>query len=219
MSWASSITVNNLRALKGNDDNCYDDELGAYISALVTDIEYLTGLDFNFPSGTQTATFTNTKRKNQFVMAGSILQIGAWQTVSLVERSYIQTTPDWRELTEYNDYTLESPVIQGFTPITEIYFLYERVEEREQIKVIGTMGFSANIPDDLLYVMAEMVDAYYQKLASGTGAYDITSEKSLTRSITYQLNGLTSLKLYTPARIPEFLAIINKYNVKLNYPF
>jgi len=216
MAW--EIKANDLRAVKGNDDACYDDELNAYISAIITDIEYLTGLDFDFPAGTQTVTFKNTKRKNQFVLDGVILQIGAWQTVTQVERGYI-SSPTYSVLTENSDYSLETPRIQGYTPITELYFLCSHIRENETIRVTGTQGFSATIPPDLLYVMAEMTDAYFQNLSNGTGAYTVQSERSLTRSVTYRDNDLTSLKLFTPTRIPEFLTIINKYNIKKQYPF
>jgi len=216
MAW--EIKANDLRAIKGNEDSCFDTELNAYISAIITDIEYITGLDFDFPSGTQTVVFKNTKRKNQFVLDGVILQIGAWQTVTQVERGYI-SNPQYSLLVEDSDYSLEIPRIQGYTPITELYFICSHIRELETIRVTGTQGFNATIPPDLLYVMAEMADAYFQSLSNGTGAYTVQSERSLTRSVTYRDNDLTSLKLFTPTRIPEFLAIIEKYNVKKQYPF
>lgn len=216
MSW--DIKANLLRSIKGNEDSCFDTELNAYISAIITDIEYVTGLDFDFPSGTSTVTFKNTKRKQQFVLDGTILQLGAWQTITQVERGYI-SSPTYSTLVEDSDYSLETPRIQGYTPITELYFLCSPILSNETIRVTGTQGFSNEIPSDLLYVMAEMVDAYFQNLSNGTGAYTVQSERSLTRSVTYRENDLTSLKLYTPTRIPEFLAIIKKYTIKKNYPF
>lgn len=216
MAW--EIKANDLRVIKGNEDSCYDTELNTYISAIITDIEYLTGLDFDFPSGIQTVTYKNTKRKQQFVLDGTILQTGAWQTITQVERGYISSST-YSVLTEDSDYSLETPRIQGYTPITELYFLCSPIKELETIRITGTQGFSADIPPDLLYVIAEMVDAYFQSLSNGTGAYTVQSERSLTRSVTYRDNDLTSLKLFTPTRISEFLAIIIKYNVKKNYPF
>jgi hypothetical protein len=216
MAW--SIKANDLRALKGNEDACFDTELNYYIDSLITDIEYLTGFDFDFPAGSQTVLFKNTKRKNEFVLDGTILQLGAWQTVTLVEKGYI-SSPTYSTLVENSDYTLEVHSTQGYTPITELYFICSPVRELETIRITGTQGFSADIPPDLLYVMSEMVDAYFQNLSNGTGAYTVQSERSLTRSVTYKDSDLTSLKLFTPTRIPEFLTIINKYNVKKHYPF
>lgn len=219
MAWTNSITPKALREIKGNLDSCYDEELQAYINALIVDVEYLTGLDFDFPAGTTNKTYRNTKQKNQFVVDGTILQIGAWQSVTQVERSYVSSSPSWSTLIEFDDYTLENPRIQGFSTINELYFLCDHIKQNEQIRITGEQGFSENIPSDLQYVMAEMVDAYYNNLESGIGAYDVTSERSLTRSVQYQTNGLTSLKLFTPARINELLPIIQKYNIKINYPY
>ena len=219
MAWSDEITVSNIRNLAGILEACDDSLLDTYIKAIVADIESLTGLDFNFPSGIQTVTFRNTIFKNEFVLHGSILQTGAWQTITLVEKSAIQSNPTWSTLTLYDDYTTETTAGIEAEAITKLFFICATVKKLEQIRITGTLGLSPSIPADLLSIIIEMVKAYAQRLENGQGAYDIQSERSLTRSVTYKENELSSTKIFTPTRIADFLTIINKYNVKNNYPF
>lgn len=219
MSWLPTVTVANLRAIKGNTDNTKDAQLQPYVNAIVADIEYLTGLKFDFVPTPQTRIFRYTKESQHFVLAGNIVQIGAWQSVTLVERSRIAQTPVWYTLIENQDFTFERHKTHGTPPITGLYILCRRIEHLEQIRITGIEGYAATIPGDLLYIIAEMLDAYYNRLIAGTGAYDIIEEQSLTRKIRTESNGLTSIKIYTPARINEFLEIIKKYNVFTKYPF
>lgn len=219
MAWTDSVSVEKLRTLVGNPDNCYDTELSSYISAIISDIEYLTGLNFDFSGISESETFKNTKRKNEFALNGSILQIGAWQSVSLVERSSIGTSPSWNTLTADSDFTFEYHKTSPYSTITELYFLCSKIKNHEQIRITGIKGFSPEIPPELQLLIAQMVDAYYKDLDSDSLGKTVTNEKSLTRSVTYSKNDLQSLKIFTPTRIDDFYTIIRKYSVIKDYPF
>jgi hypothetical protein len=220
MAWSNILTPSYLRNIVGNTDNTRDLELLTYINALVADLEYLTGLNFDFTNDTVTKTIRYQAHKNTYVLGGGIVQIGAWQSIATVETSAIQMTPSWQTLTLDEDYLTITHKTQP-NPIFQIEPICQNYQKYSQIRITGVEGFgNANeVPNDLALILANLVNSYYTYLINGATGQFANSEKDLTSSITYENSQLQSPQLFAGMRIQPFLSIAQKYNVNLIYPF
>ena len=218
-TWKQQTTASQLRAVTGNIDTQFDTQIQAYIDSMTQDIEQLTGISFDYTVGDTVITYTNTLARNVFVLAETVLLAGPYLTVTSLESSYIQPTPTWRTLELNNDYTAETSEIERYKNVITKFAFCNKMCKGQQIRITGQLGFSELIPNDLKFMMAIVVSSYYVRLRSGIGVYDVDSEKSLTRTVTYIKNGLSSAAIFAPTSIDELESIIKKYIIHPKYAF
>jgi len=227
MSWSSVLTATYIRQVSGLLDSSYDTELDFYIQSILEDLQIETGINIDAdPTTPASITIKNSLRKNRFVLDNSILQSGAWQSITNIEIAEIQPTPIWETLVESRDYSLIEHTAKPY-PYFQVKFTNFKVRENQMIRITGLEGFSldSNIPKQILVLLTTAVSAYYNYLASGglaNGSQMVSEEASLTRRVKISdtaLNTWKSPKLFSPLQIAEFEKIINKYNVFPFYPY
>lgn len=221
MSWKSILTASYLRGLLGNTDASQDTYLQQIIHGLVDLLEVETGIDFEFTDQLTTQTIKDPR----FALNRKLIQIGAWQSISLVETAVRQPAPVWNTLVIDRDIILKEHRTKPY-PFIEVwsgadcdcdsYFCHNSI-----FRITGIQGFglSTDVPDALLNIFLAITQSGYNYKKSNNKAVTREKSRSLERQYDTQSNVLESIQLFAPDQIPAIASVISKYKVYKEFPF
>jgi hypothetical protein len=117
----------------------------------------------------------------------TLVKVGAWQSSSLVVRlgSYGIQYPNIKTLSENTDFIFQKKkgVVYGVELINSV------PSDMDFIRMTGTKGYSATLPDDLYYIMyyaVKIAVEYNQNSVATLGNGMIKMEKSLNQQVSFQ---------------------------------
>lgn len=217
MSWSSILTLNYVKSLGGISDTSQDAFLTAFIPYFISQIEVEIGLDFDSTDSPVTKVFRKDKY-NTFVLNNTLLQIGAWQSITQVEFANVGISPIYTNLVIDQDIQFQRHTSKP-NPIIRISNQYNNQFNCCQlVRVTGIQGFSSNstIPPFLNFLLANAIKYAYRLGQVNNQA--VASEKTVRLTVTYVQHD--NIGAYADIfRQPFFLDFINRYKVIQSYPF
>lgn len=220
MSWSSILTTSYVKGLAGISNTDQDAFLGSFIPYLISQLEIETGLDFSLDDSA--APIAKVFRKGNgtqvFALNNTIVQIGAWQSISKIELASISPTLIYRESIVDQDILVERHSAKPYPIIRLTNAGNYQFSDYSLIRVTGVPGFAptTSIPPFLAYVLVNAIK-YAYRLAE-TGGQAVASEKSVRLTINYIQSSHIDI-FANILRQPFYSDFINHYKVINRYPY